>query len=79
MNFDLKNGCKNEFEDNNEKSCSRLKNVVPLKIDFRADWTHESNPPALELIKQNLLYLDVDVVAAQLPVSVIILSQIPVS
>ena len=36
-------------------------------------------PPALELIKQNLLYLNIDVVAAKLPVSVIILSQIPVS
>ena len=21
MNFDFKNGCKNEFKDNNEKSC----------------------------------------------------------
>ena len=32
VNFDLKNGCENEFEDNNEKSCSRLKNrVSPLK------------------------------------------------
>ena len=50
MNFDFINGCKNEFEDNNEKSCSRLKNRVPLKIDFRADWTHESIPTAWELI-----------------------------
>ena len=40
VNFDLKNGCKNEFEDNNEKSCSRIKKG-PLEIDFRADWTHE--------------------------------------
>ena len=23
----------------------------PLKIDFRADWTHESNPTAWELKK----------------------------
>ena len=22
MNFDIKNGCKNDFKDNNEKSCS---------------------------------------------------------
>ena len=36
----------NEFEDNNEKSCSRLKNRVPLKINFRADETHESIPTA---------------------------------
>ena len=44
VNFDFKNGCKNEFEDNNEKSCSRFTNWVPLKIDFRADWTHKSIP-----------------------------------
>ena len=29
VNFDFINGCKNEFEDNNEKSCSRLKKMVP--------------------------------------------------
>ena len=49
MNFDFKSGCKNEFEDNNEKSCNRFENRVPLKIDFRADWTHESIPTAWEL------------------------------
>ena len=49
VNFDFKNGCKNEFDDNNEKSCSRFKNRVPLKIDFRADWTHESIPIAWKL------------------------------
>ena len=36
VNFDFKNGCKNDFEDN-------------IKIDFRADWPHESNPTAWEL------------------------------
>ena len=51
MNFDFKNECKNEFEDNNEKSCSRFKNRVPVKIDFRADGTHESIPTAWELTK----------------------------
>ena len=49
--FDFKNGCKNEFEDNNEKSCSRFENRVPLKIDFSVDWTHESNPNAWESMK----------------------------
>ena len=49
LNFDFKNECKNEFEDSNEKSCSRFKNRVPLKIDFGADWTHESDPTAWEL------------------------------
>ena len=47
--FDFKNGCRNDFEDNNEKSCSPFKNKFPLKIDFRDDWTHESNPTACEL------------------------------
>ena len=29
--FEFKNGRKNEFENNNEKSCGRFKNRVPLK------------------------------------------------
>ena len=49
VNFDFNNVCKNEFEDNNEKSCSRFENRVPLKSDFRAEWTPESNPTAWEL------------------------------
>ena len=36
MNLDFKNGCKNEFQDNNEKSCSWSRNKVPHKIDFKA-------------------------------------------
>ena len=47
--FDFKNGCENEFEDNNKKSCSRFENRVPLKIDFRAYESHESHPTAWEL------------------------------
>ena len=39
MNFNFKKGFKNEFEDNNGKSCSRFKNRAPLKIDFKSDWT----------------------------------------
>ena len=38
MNFDLKNGCKNEFKDNNEKSWSWSKNRVSHKIDFKTQW-----------------------------------------
>ena len=38
MNFDFKNGCKNEFEDNNEKSCNLSRNRVFHKIDFKAVW-----------------------------------------
>ena len=52
VNFDFKNGCKNEFEDNNEISCSRFKiKAPPLKMDFRADWTNESIPTAWESSK----------------------------
>ena len=51
VNFYFKNGCKNEFEDNKEKSCSRFKNRAPLKINFRADWTHESIPTAWEFLE----------------------------
>ena len=48
LNLNVKNGCKNEFQDNNEKFCSWFKNRVPLKIDFRADGTYESHPTAWE-------------------------------
>ena len=40
---------RNSFEDNNEKSCSWLKNKVTKKIVVRADGTHESHPIAWEL------------------------------
>ena len=55
VNFDFKNECKNEFQDNNEKSCSGFKKSVRLNNDFRADWTHESNPIAWELRKPEIL------------------------
>ena len=38
INFDLKNGCKNEFKDNNEKSCCWSKKRVSHKIDFKTQW-----------------------------------------
>ena len=56
MKFDFKNGCKNEFKDTNDKSCSRFKNKVPLKIDFKADWTHECNPTVWELGKLSTIF-----------------------
>ena len=49
LNLNFKNGCKNEFQDNNEKSWSWFINGVSQKIDFRADGTHESQPTAWEL------------------------------
>ena len=42
VNLDFEKGCKNEFEDHAADS----KIGSPLEIDFRADWTHESNPTA---------------------------------
>ena len=38
VNFDFKNGCKNEFKDNIEKSRSWSRNRVSRKIDFKAQW-----------------------------------------
>ena len=38
MNFDVKTSCQNEFEDNNEKSCSSSRKTVSHKIDFKAIW-----------------------------------------
>ena len=38
MNFDFKNECKNEFKDNNEKSCSLSRNRISHKIDFKGVW-----------------------------------------
>ena len=29
VDFDFKNGCKNQFQENNEKSCSWFKNKLP--------------------------------------------------
>ena len=49
VNFDFKNGCKNEFENNNKNQEADSKIGARLKIDFRADWTHESIPTPWEL------------------------------
>ena len=38
MNFGFRTGCKNDFSDNNEKSCSWSRNRVSHKIDFKAQW-----------------------------------------
>ena len=38
MNFDSENSCKNEFKDNNEKSCSWSRNRVSHKMEFKAVW-----------------------------------------
>ena len=38
MNFDLKKSYKNEFKDNNEKSCSWSRKTVSQKIDLKPVW-----------------------------------------
>ena len=43
MNFDFKNGFKNEFKDYNEKSCSWSIHRVSLKIDLKAQWLRDSH------------------------------------
>ena len=43
MYFDLNNRCKNEFKDNNEKSCSWSRNRVFHKIDFKAVWPRDGH------------------------------------
>ena len=40
MNFDFKNGCKNEFKGKNEKSCSWTRKRVSKKIDLQAVRSH---------------------------------------
>ena len=56
VNFDFINERKIEFEDNNENPCSRFKKRIPLKIDFRAEGTHESIPTAWELRKSGPIF-----------------------
>ena len=60
MNFDFKNGFKNEFKDNNKKSCSWSRNRVSHKIDFIAVWPRNGHATSLEVYikKKNLWSLD---------------------
>ena len=43
MNFELKNWCKNEFKDNNEKLCKWSRNEISRKIDLKAVWLHNGH------------------------------------
>ena len=49
--YDFKNGCKKEFEDNNENHAadSKIRSLQKI-LDFIADGAHESHPTALKLI-----------------------------
>ena len=55
MKFDLKNSCKNEFKNNNEKSCSWSRNGVSHKIDFKAVWPRNSHADSVG-VKLNITY-----------------------
>ena len=48
--FDFKNGCKNEFKDNNEKSYSRSRNRVSRKIDFKVQWLRNSHADSVGVL-----------------------------
>ena len=49
MNFDWKNGCKNEFKDNNEKSWSWSRNKILTKSISKLYGRATAMPPAWEL------------------------------
>ena len=49
VNFDFKNDCKNEFYDNNEKSCSRPRKRVSHKIDFKAVWPRNGHAASVRV------------------------------
>ena len=52
INFDFKNGFKNEFKDNNEKSCSWSRNRVSHEIDFKAVSPHNGYAASLGVNKR---------------------------
>ena len=55
MNFDFKNGCKNEFKDNNEKSCSWSRNSVSHKIDLKAQWLRNGGGHADSVVVNQII------------------------
>ena len=57
--FDLNNGCKIEFKDNNEKSCVWSRNKVSHIIDFKAVWPSRGHADSVG-VKLNLwlIYLN---------------------
>ena len=51
MISDFKNGCNNEFEDSNEKSCSWSRNGVSREIDFKVQWLRNSQADSVGVKK----------------------------
>ena len=60
MNFDLKNSCKNEFKDNNEKSCSWFRNKGSHKIDFKAIWPRNGHADSVEVKTFSWIYSKIE-------------------
>ena len=65
MIFDYKNGYKNKFNDNNEKSCTWSRNMVSCKKDFKVQWLRDSHVDSVgvkKLLSSDLLcsFLDVE-------------------
>ena len=54
MNFALKNSCKYEFKDNNEKSCSWSRKTDSHKIDFLAVWLRKGHADS---VRVNMLFI----------------------
>ena len=55
MIFYLKNGCKNEFKDIDEKSRCWSRNRVSQKIDFKVQWLRNSHADSVGVNIENLL------------------------
>ena len=53
INFDFKNGCKNDFKDNNKKSCRSSRNRVSQKIDFKAQWLRNGHADSVGVNIEN--------------------------
>ena len=55
MNFDFTNEFKNEFKDNNEKSCSWSRNRISHKIDFKGEWPRNINADRVVVKKRTFI------------------------
>ena len=71
MNFDFKMDVKMNLKMITKNLPVDSKIMSPLKMDFRADWTHESNPTAWELTLKIVFVFFADRLRNQLTVSII--------
>ena len=49
LGIDFKNGCENEFKDNNEKSYSWSRKSISHKIDFKAEWPRNGHADSVRV------------------------------